>query len=747
MKLSNRTIKLAVVVLFTAITLLFFYKLLVPGRLVYQGDLTSSDVTELNFPRRDLLASSLKKGSLPVWTDLIGDGFPLLAEGQTGIFYPPNLVFFGLLDSVTAYNLVVILSFILAAVVTYMFARSLGRGRYASAFAGVAFGFSGFFIARLRFMALLNGCSWLPLALYGVEKFHKTRRWRFAALTGVTLAIQLFAGFVQIFYITALAVIVFFLYRFAPDVYRAVRAKKWRRETGIAIGMIVVVFLVAALVAMVQLVPSVQGIKSSNRSGGVTFEEATVFPMRPPHLAMFVSPFQFGNPALGTYDAAKNGLFWENNAFCGVSTLLLALIALVVLVRRKGRKSSETFFWLATPLLSILIALGSSTFFYRFLWSFLPGMKIFRFPQRFLLFVVLALAMLGAIGLDYLMSLKPLRKWIGPVAIAVVVAELFVFSITQVNTINSKELLRPPSTVAFLKQHPGRYRIGHIGELESWKLSVYDVAHGWHKDLEPYIIYRAMMEPELNMLYDVEAVASQGQYGIYRVKNLLAFQQAADYRADFRAAVPDSSVRILGAQNVRYVFSEFLITSPLLKMSAHVDLGKKQRGIYIYENLAEQPRVSVAGDYVAVKDIEKVDPDELFGPSYNPSKVLLDEPPPAGFVKGGGGKAVITSYSPREVRITADVERSGILVLADSFYPGWKAMVDGKPAQIIRANYAFRGLVLPGGRHKVVFSYTPENYLLAGLVSILTVLALLALLVIAMVRERRKKAVNNPLAT
>jgi hypothetical protein len=307
----------------------------------------------------------------------------------------------------------------------------------------------------------------------------------------------------------------------------------------------------------------------------------------------------------------------------------------------------------------------------------------------------------------------------------VLVVELFVFSVTQVNTIDSERLLTPPTTTAFLKEHPGRYRIGHIGELEGWFLTAYQAAHGWHGSLDPYLRYRAMMEPDLNMLYNVEAVASQGQYGIFRTKNLLAFTQAAQFRGDFTATVPDSAVRILGMQNARYIFSPYVITNPLLKLSATVDLGPKQRGFFIYQNSTEQPRTFIAGDYTVVPHPENIPLDRLFGVSYDPKKLILEKPPPAGFRKGGSGTASIISYKSDQVTIASEVNGSGLLFLSDSLYPGWNATVDGKPVEIMRANYAFRAVALSAGKHKVIFSYRPQGYKAGWVISLAATIILL----------------------
>ncbi len=86
--------------------------------------------------------------------------------------------------------------------------------------------------------------------------------------------------------------------------------------------------------------------------------------------------------------------------------------------------------------------------------------------------------------------------------------------------------------------------------------------------------------------------------------------------------------------------------------------------------------------------------------------------------------ATITSIEPNKVEISASLDRSGILVLNDSDYPGWKVTVDGKPGEWTSANYIFRAVVLPPGAHKVNFIYHPKTYFVGGGISIFTALIL-----------------------
>jgi len=82
------------------------------------------------------------------------------------------------------------------------------------------------------------------------------------------------------------------------------------------------------------------------------------------------------------------------------------------------------------------------------------------------------------------------------------------------------------------------------------------------------------------------------------------------------------------------------------------------------------------------------------------------------------GEAIIKSYNSNEIIIEASSSGRALLVLSDPFYPGWKAFVDpstgsgqdGSEVKIYRVDYAFRGIVIPAGKHTVKFTYEPDSF-------------------------------------
>jgi hypothetical protein len=89
------------------------------------------------------------------------------------------------------------------------------------------------------------------------------------------------------------------------------------------------------------------------------------------------------------------------------------------------------------------------------------------------------------------------------------------------------------------------------------------------------------------------------------------------------------------------------------------------------------------------------------------------------------GTPVLLTDTSTHIRIAAPMEFAGYVVLADSLYPGWNAYVDGQPAPIVPANYAFRGVFVPIGQHIVDFRYEPGSVQIGGLVSSLAWLTLM----------------------
>ena len=84
----------------------------------------------------------------------------------------------------------------------------------------------------------------------------------------------------------------------------------------------------------------------------------------------------------------------------------------------------------------------------------------------------------------------------------------------------------------------------------------------------------------------------------------------------------------------------------------------------------------------------------------------------AGAEERTGDRVKVISYTARQIEIEVETPSPGILILGDTYYPGWKAEIDGKGAPIFRANYLLRGIAVGPGSHRVRFFYIPFPFYL-----------------------------------
>lgn len=178
-------------------------------------------------------------------------------------------------------------------------------------------------------------------------------------------------------------------------------------------------------------------------------------------------------------------------------------------------------------------------------------------------------------------------------------------------------------------------------------------------------------------------------------------------------------------------------------LGSQVRKKMKYRAVYqdsdtvIYENTSPLPRAYVVPQGVELPSSSKVLYQMLEG-TFNPRQmVILEDPARAGLPKerlvsdvpvvntadkAGMTPARLVSYSSAEAKLEYETTTDGYLVLSDSYYPGWEAYLDGSPTPIYRANYLFRAVQAPAGRHQVEFRYNPMSFRVGLGVTLLSLL-------------------------
>ena len=138
-------------------------------------------------------------------------------------------------------------------------------------------------------------------------------------------------------------------------------------------------------------------------------------------------------------------------------------------------------------------------------------------------------------------------------------------------------------------------------------------------------------------------------------------------------------------------------------------------------------REPVAAAYVTAHVSQATTAEEAFRrmlePTFEPGRDATVDALPRDWVEpspgeGNAGKVEIRCWAEEEVELLVWAERPLLLVLNDSFFPGWSARVDGVAAEIRRANFLSRGVFVPRGQHQVRFLYRPRSFLIGIAISL-----------------------------
>ena len=367
--------------LLIGLVLLVFYQAVL-GRVFSFGD-----IYQLHLPLRSAYAAALKTLSLPLWTPNVLSGYPLLAEGQLGPLYPPNLLLHYLLPVPVALDVFVIGHFVFAGLGAFALARRLRLQRIAALCSGIVYALGGFLIAHLNHVNILACASWLPWLFLltdrlVVDSAAKTRQRDFTLLALVT-GMEFLAGHPQIALLTILPVIGYGVYL----------TRMAHSGLGAFLRFLAALLLGIGLAAA-QLLPTFELTQLSTRAGGLDPDFFTSFSMHPLYLFSLLWPFALGNP----YPNSSIELV----AYVGWLPLLLATVAPWAVRRHihpSARSARRVSFFVILALVGLLLSLGRWNPAYMLMLR-LPLFSFFRVPGRYLYWFAFAVAMLAGAGLD-----------------------------------------------------------------------------------------------------------------------------------------------------------------------------------------------------------------------------------------------------------------------------------------------------------------------------------------------------------
>lgn len=649
------------------------------------------DVITQIYPWKKLTIDTWKMGQIPLWNPYSFSGTPHAGNYQSAVFSPFNLLFF-ILPFVDAWSLFILLQPLLAGLFMYGFVRSLEKSKEASLVSAIAFMFCGFMVTWMAYGTLGYAALFLPLIFWGIHK-------KYWLPVSLGIALSLLSGHFQ----TSIYVI-------AAALFYALWKKNFAAFLYIAIGLVI---------AVGQLVLGFHSFAQSTRGAGILKGE--IIPWQ--YLITFVAPDFFGNPV------TRNdwfGHYAEWNGFVGVVPFVLAFFA---------KKSKEVWFFGGLGTLSILLALPTplNSLLYILKVPVLSGSA----ASRIIILTSFSLCTLAAFGLDatvkttkkiyflffalvviWLLLLfgKPFgadkifiakRNFIVPSLLFVLtlmlirfkklrVAVFFLIAFTAFDLLRfatkwmpfePRQYVYPDmKSLTFLQSHAGNDRVlGNIGN-EVGSMFRIPLIEGYDA------VYQARYGELMNAVSSGHvspagrSVVQFDKYGLYKTEalQLLGIKYIYHRKSD-------------GTNVWAFPYWEYLADG-----SMHQVYSDETYEIFEYNNA--YPRAFLASSYkVAANDKEIID--TLFAKDFDRRNILVLEEKPPRDPQEGTGSAKILSYTPNKVIIETYSEASKLLFLSDVFDDGWRASVDGQAARLLRADYDFRAVSVPAGRHTVIFRY------------------------------------------
>jgi len=355
------------------------------------------------YPYHKLVADIVAAGELPLWNPYAFGGMPLIGDGQTALFYPPNWLFFAL-PAEHALALAVLLHYGIAGAATYAYSRQLGLVRLAAAIAALAFMFNGFLVSRVVHYSIMAGAALVPLLFWAVDRlWMRPGRARFA-LAAAAVALQAVAGHPQLPIYTAVAL---GLYCGAIAVQRWRQGWRALRPLALLCGM----YLAGYALAAVQLLPWIEWAAFSPRAANASYEFVSYHSLRAWDWLLFLFPYAMGGLVENMLQTAPAWdlpvYLWERLGYVGLAPLGLAIVGLANKGQPEGAgrtKQGDAHMlrerWLALVVVllgMLLIAAGSSTPA-GYLVYLVPALGKLRAYSRAVAVAVFALAVLAGYG-------------------------------------------------------------------------------------------------------------------------------------------------------------------------------------------------------------------------------------------------------------------------------------------------------------------------------------------------------------
>ncbi len=747
----------------------FFYKTVLFGQIPFPGDLLIAeykpwqsysylgyvpgsypnkaqyfDTLRQLYPWKTLALNQLKQNKIPLWNPYNFSGAPLFANFQSAVFYPLNIMYLALPQTV-AWTILIILQPFLALIFTYGYIRTISGSRLAAWLGALSYAFSLYNTVWLEYNTMGQVVLWLPLMLIAIEKMKNMLTPRWFVILLISQVCALLAGHPQI-----VMYLLFFILAYA-----------WVRIRSL-FKFVFISTMLALGIAAVQLIPGIEASLYAARSPhnfSFLFQKILI---QPQQLLMMIIPNLFGHPAARTY--------WPADTFVGKAMYIGIIPLFFLLAAFRLKNQFVKFFSVAALIILILITANPITFIlYKLNIPFFSASSptLMEFLFSFCLAVVTSLGLDGwmqkkhSIGKLAYRSLTVLIFFIiiwisfrlSSHAIIAQKAILYSFGLTALTlfsfllAITRRKLMIPILTILiFIHAGDLFYHFKKFNPFVSTSL-VFPKTEIFSELQRIAGINRfwgyGTAAIEANFATQYQLFSPDGYDPLYpkRYGELIGSTHDGKILTTFTTQTRSDAViaggygekdlssnvyrlRILDVLGVKYILdrTENGSTTQTFPLERFSEIYSKD-GWKILENHKAASRIFLASSYRIFQnneEFEKIFFDKNFDPT---TTILLEQSLPQQIqMPIIPDQITLQQYEPNKITIKTINDGNRLLFLSDTYYPGWKAIVDGKETKIYRADYTFRAIYVPKGQHIIHFIYQPFSFQLGATMSTISIL-------------------------
>jgi hypothetical protein len=765
---NQRAGKVAPFLILVALVGLAYVPLLF-GQVLYQRD-----IGRWIYPEQAFLSRSLSNADSPLWNPLIGLGLSTLANPLNEVFYPPNvLLLAGQSPRSTSFFLFVHILFGSIGMMTLV--RRLAKDAAIPALvAGLAWGLSGTTTSEVTAGLRLIAGAYIPWCALGMVHLSRTIRAAGSlgacasavAVAAIPFALCFLTG--EIFFpflaaAFALGVTVGDVLERSEMASAGSRSSVWR----LGLGACATAVLAAGLAAAV-LLPLKHTMQATARTAPLLRGIAEVGSFHPFRLAEMIAPGAMGDPYtaypagawVGEPGLGQRPLLY--GCYLGSSVLVLALLAL-------GRKRKLAATLSVVAAVALLAAFGRHTGVHAVIRALVPPLAYMRGPEKYLSLVAACVSLLAGLGTARLLEGKQ-QLWRRGLLVACVLAVLLALSARfpseMVAQIRSSSVVGltfalAATAAAWAVQRKVRFACSLLVVVVLVDLvrSVFALQNFGLSEL-----LAEKPAAATAILMDAHARGAIAPQRVYRSENT---------DAAIAAVLPPTSVEqvqrnLVGTLIDNHAGSFGIATVPgydaaMPATLASLWLGGRAMGLDLlrlagveYAILpareAKRPglrpildpvpgvrlvRVEEALPRVYLAQAAAILPDELaqqavFTPDVVAGRQVILAPvpaPPAGLAVGEPmekqwGSCRLTAFANARVEAECQSTAPALAVFLEQFDQGWSATVDGRRAELLRANLVMRAVPLAAGSHRIVLTFAPPGLWLGLAISIASFLAI-----------------------